>query len=90
MPKVALTAIMRKLVILAKVVIRDDCEWSPGMAWSRQILQASVFCIRLMPYRCMFSTKAMASAPERPAGSNSPDEVGSLAVSLTGVTDIAA
>lgn len=31
-PKVALTAIMRKLVILANALIRDDREWSPRMA----------------------------------------------------------
>ena len=28
--KVALTAIMRKLVILANALIRDDRSWSPG------------------------------------------------------------
>jgi transposase len=31
-PKVALTAIMRKLVILANALIRDDREWSPRVA----------------------------------------------------------
>lgn len=31
-PKVAITAIMRKLVILANALIRDDREWSPRMA----------------------------------------------------------
>ncbi len=31
-PKVALTAIMRKLVILANALIRDDREWSPKPA----------------------------------------------------------
>ena len=30
-PKVALTAIMKKLVILANALIRDDREWSPRM-----------------------------------------------------------
>ena len=31
-PKVAITAIMRKLVILANALIRDDREWSPRVA----------------------------------------------------------
>ena len=31
-PKVALTAIMRKLVILANALIWDDREWSPRVA----------------------------------------------------------
>jgi transposase len=31
-PKVALAAIMRKLVILVNALIRDNREWSPRMA----------------------------------------------------------
>lgn len=31
-PKVALTAIMRKLIILANALIRDDRKWSPNLA----------------------------------------------------------
>ncbi|MEP3437831.1 MAG: IS110 family transposase, partial [Hoeflea sp.] len=30
-PKVAITALMRKLVVLANALIRDDREWSPRL-----------------------------------------------------------
>jgi len=31
-PKVAITAVMRKLIVLANALIRDDREWTPRLA----------------------------------------------------------
>lgn len=37
-PKVALTAIMRKLIILANALIRDNRKWTPNIARPKRIL----------------------------------------------------
>jgi transposase len=37
-PKVAITAVMRELIVLANALLKDQRTWTPKSAWSKRIL----------------------------------------------------
>jgi transposase len=37
-PKVAITAVIRELIVLANALLEDQRKWTPKSAWSKRIL----------------------------------------------------